>query len=64
MGSDPNKNNYIGHSYAFDPYGKKISKDLKEKKGILYVELERKKLTKAREDLKFLEDTDEFFLNL
>ena len=64
VGSDPNKNKYIGHSCAFDPYGKKISKDLKEKKGIIYVELERKKLSKSREDLKFLEDADEFFLKL
>ena len=64
VGSDPNQNKYIGHSYAFDPYGKKISKDLKEKKGVLYVGLERKKLTEARDDLKFLEDRDEFVLKL
>jgi predicted amidohydrolase len=64
VGSDPNKNHYVGHSSVFDPYGKKISKDLKGKKGILYVELDKEKISKARQVLRFLKDRDEFVLKL
>ncbi len=64
VGSDPNKNNYVGHSSAFDPYGKKISKDLKGTKGILYIELDKKKIKEARQKLKFLKDRDDFALRI
>ena len=64
VGTDPNKNNYVGRSSAFDPYGKKISKDLKGKRGIIYVELDKEKINKARQLLQFLKDRDEFVLKL
>ncbi len=59
IGTDANKNDYVGHSQAIDFLGNYIVEP-QEAEGVFIVELDKKKLVATRSKLAFLEDKDEF----
>ncbi|MGC6421612.1 MAG: amidohydrolase [Flavobacteriaceae bacterium] len=62
VGSDPNGNQYPGHSAAYAVLGNPITKDLKSKEGMVTAILDRDSLQSIRKQLHFLADRDEFVL--
>ncbi len=62
IGTDANGLSYPGHSAVYDSLGEQLA--FSEKEEILYAELSKEHLAKTREKLKFLQDRDEFSLQL
>ncbi len=61
IGSDENENYYPGNSLAIDSMGKRLL-DLRNKKGVSCIELDKNHLIKTRFSLPFLDDKDSFIL--
>jgi len=64
VGSDTNKLEYVGHSAAYDCLGKRISKIEIEDEFIEIVKLDKEHISKVRRGLNFLNDKDEFTIQL
>ena len=62
IGTDANGLSYPGHSAVYDSLGEQIA--FSDKEGILYAQLNREHLKETREKLKFLQDRDDFTLQL
>lgn len=60
IGEDEKNNEYSGHSAVYDVLGNEIA--FSEKEEIIYATLDKVKISKYREKLKFLEDKDKFSL--
>jgi len=62
IGTDPNDNEYPGHSSVYDALGKQLV--FSEESEVLYTTLEKKHLEQTRTNLGFLNDRDRFSLKV
>ena len=62
IGTDPNNNNYIGHSAVYDAVGEKISTKNWESDFIETLTLTRNHIKETRKKFQFLKDKDDFHI--
>jgi predicted amidohydrolase len=63
IGLDGNKHEYVGHSIVIDELGKSIV-EANENDGVFFATLDKSKMIQTREKLNFLNDRDDFSINL
>lgn len=61
VGTDSNNHRYNGHSAVYNPLGGALV--YSEEQTILYTTLQKEEIKQSREQLKFLDDKDDFTLN-
>lgn len=61
IGSDENKNEYVGHSQVIDELGNSLLEPIKTE-GVFSITLDRNKMLETRSKLNFLNDRDHFKL--
>jgi len=64
VGGDNNNLEYNGHSKTYNCYGEPISKQTKEEEFVELVCLDKNHISQVRNQLNFLNDKDEFKLQL
>jgi len=62
IGTDESGHQYSGHSAVYDVLGKQIV--YTEKEEIVYTVLSKENIKSIREKLKFLDDRDDYILNV
>lgn len=63
IGLDGNKHEYVGHSIILDELGNSIV-EANENEGVFITSLDKAKMLQTRENLNFLNDRDDFSINL
>ena len=63
VGLDGNKHEYVGHSVVHDELGNSIV-EANENDGVFFASLDKSKMIQTREKLNFLNDRDDFSINL
>ena len=63
IGLDGNKHEYVGHSVVHDELGNSIV-EANENGGVFFATLDKSKMIQTREKLNFLNDRDDFSINL
>ena len=63
IGFDGNKHEYVGHSVVHDELGNSIV-EANENEGVFFTTLDKEKMLQTREKLNFLNDRDDFSINL
>jgi predicted amidohydrolase len=64
VGLDANEYEYVGHSAAYDSLGNSISNIPESKEGFEVISLDVNHLKQSRKKLGFLDDRDEFEINI
>ncbi|GGD51820.1 amidohydrolase [Muriicola marianensis] len=60
VGTDDNGYEYVGHSACYDPLGHRVA--FSDRDEVLYVKLDKSRIKEVRDQLRFLDDRDEFIL--